>query len=109
MGIRRPLRQLAQARGVVIPSNPKRSSHGKPPPVCHGESHPPRFGNPPRESLSWGPGISHPIVAKADRLYGGVCVRIVNGVSDLAAIVWELRMPAIWRNAFRRLFGRVWD
>src|SRR5947207_11133137 len=58
IGILRPLRQLAQSRGVVIPSNPNRSSHGKPPPVCHGESHPPRFENPPRESPSWGLGIS---------------------------------------------------
>ncbi len=31
IGILRPLRQLAQSRGVVIPSNPNRSSHGKPP------------------------------------------------------------------------------
>src|SRR3981189_128614 len=42
IGILRPLRQLAQSRGVVIPSNPNRTSHGKPPPVCHGESPPPR-------------------------------------------------------------------
>src|SRR6266849_5472629 len=58
IGIVRPLRQLAQSRGLVIPSNPNRRSHGKPPRVCHGESHLPRFGNPPRESPSRGLGIS---------------------------------------------------
>jgi hypothetical protein len=58
LGIPRPLRQLTQSRCVVISANPNRRSHGKPPPVCHGESHPPRFGNPLCESPSWGLGIT---------------------------------------------------
>src|SRR5260370_42022543 len=47
IGIVRPLRQLAQSRRVVIPPNPNRSSHGKPPRVSHGQSHLPRFWSSP--------------------------------------------------------------
>src|SRR4030095_13570157 len=57
-GILRPLRQHAYLRRLVIPANSNRSRHGKPPPVCHGESYSPRLGNPLRESRSGGLGIS---------------------------------------------------
>src|SRR5207253_10099646 len=45
IGILRPLRQLTQSRGAVIPANPNRRRHSKPPPVCHGESYSRRFVN----------------------------------------------------------------
>lgn len=56
-GIHRPPRQLVQSSSVVIPSKPNRSRHGKPHPVCHGESYSRQFGNPLRESHSQGFGI----------------------------------------------------
>jgi len=65
-GVRRPLRQRAQLRRLVILPQPNRSRHGKPPHVCHGEPYSTRFGKRPRESASAGFGIiarRHVIVA----------------------------------------------
>ena len=56
-GVRRPLRQRAQLRRLVILPQPNRSRHGKPPHVCHGEPYSTRFGKRPRESASAGFGI----------------------------------------------------
>jgi glutathione synthase/RimK-type ligase-like ATP-grasp enzyme len=58
------------------------------------------FGSGPAE-------LTYPIVVKADRSYGGLCVRIVNSASDLRVTVWELQTPATWRGTFRRLFGTI--
>jgi glutathione synthase/RimK-type ligase-like ATP-grasp enzyme len=52
-------------------------------------------------------GLTYPIVVKADHSYGGLCVRIANGPTDLRAAAWELQTPARWRGVFRRLFGAM--
>src|SRR5207244_10615831 len=57
-GVHRALRQPAQLPRRVIPPKPNCRSHDKPPLVCHGESHPTRLGNPFRESLLRGLGIT---------------------------------------------------
>jgi len=49
------------------------------------------FASPPSE-------VTYPIVVKADHSEGGRCVRIVNGVADLRAAVWELQTPSTWER-----------
>src|SRR5262249_36050093 len=51
--------------------------------------------------------LIYPIVVKADKSYGGLCVRVVNSSSDVRAAVWELQTPRTWHNTFRRLFGAI--
>src|SRR5262249_11411942 len=51
--------------------------------------------------------LTYPIVAKADQSYGGLCVRTVNGASDVRSIVWELQMPPAWPSILRRFFGTI--
>ena len=51
------------------------------------------------------PDLTYPIIVKADRSYGGRCVRIVDREADLRAAVWELQMPPTWR--FRSLIGAM--
>lgn len=51
--------------------------------------------------------LNYPVVVKADRSYGGICVRVANNAAEVRNAVWELQTPTMWRGILRRFIGAV--
>jgi hypothetical protein len=51
--------------------------------------------------------LIYPVVIKADRSFGGKCVRVVHNDMEARAALWELQTPLMWRRELRRVFGTI--